>query len=53
MPCKRRVEYPGAMYHVMSRVDQREDIFFDEVDRLDFLKTLAEACRKTDWQVYA
>jgi REP element-mobilizing transposase RayT len=41
------------MYHVMSRGDQREDIFFDDVDRQDFLKTLAEACQKTDWQVHA
>jgi REP element-mobilizing transposase RayT len=23
------------------------------VDRQDFLKTLAEACQKTDWQVHA
>jgi len=22
-----RIEYPGAMYHVMNRGDQREDIF--------------------------
>ncbi len=27
MPRKLRVEYPGAMYHVMSRGDQRDDIF--------------------------
>jgi REP element-mobilizing transposase RayT len=42
MPRKLRVEYPGAMYHVMSRGDRREDIFLDDVDRQDFLKTLAE-----------
>ena len=24
----------------------------NEVDRHDFLKTLAEACEKTGWQVY-
>ena len=24
-----------------------------DVDRQDFLKTLAEACQKTDWQVHA
>lgn len=53
MPRKLRVEYPGAIYHVMSRGDQREDIFFDDVDRYDFIKTLAEACQKTDWQVHA
>ena len=53
MPRKMGVEYPGAMYHVMSRGDQREDIFLDDVDRHDFIKTLAEACQKTDWQVHA
>ena len=53
MPRQLRVEYPGAMYHVMSRGDRREDIFLDGVDRQDFLKTLAEACQKIDWQVHA
>ena len=50
---KKRVEYPGAIYHVMDRGDRREDIFYDDVDRQDFLKTLAEACQKTGWQVHA
>jgi REP element-mobilizing transposase RayT len=53
MPRAMRVEYPGAIYHVMDRGDRREDIFVDDVDRQDLLKTLAEACRKTDWQVPA
>ena len=53
MPRKMRVEYPGAIYHVMSRGDRREDIFLDDVDRQDFLKTLAEACQKTGFQVHA
>mgnify|MGYP001765238822 FL=1 len=53
MPRKLRVQYPGAIYHVMSRGDRREDIFFDDVDRHDFIKTLAEACQKADWQVHA
>ena len=35
----------------MSRGDRREDIYLDDVDRHDFLKTLAEACQKTGWQV--
>ena len=43
MPRKLRLEYPGAIYHVMSRGNRREDIFLDDVDRQDFLKTLAEA----------
>src|SRR5215471_5707135 len=53
MPRHLRVQYPGAMYHVMSRGDRREDNFLDDVDRHDFLKTLAEACQKTGWQIHA
>jgi putative transposase len=33
MPRKIRVQYPGAIYHVMSRGDRRENIFLDDVDR--------------------
>jgi putative transposase len=51
MSRKLRVEYPGATYHVMSRRDRRGDIFFNDVDRQDFIKTLAEACQKTGRQV--
>jgi putative transposase len=53
MPRQLRVEYPGAIYHVMDRGDRQEDIFVDDVDRQDFLKTLAEACQKTGWQIHA
>jgi len=44
MPRKLRIQYPGAMYHVMNRGDQREDIFKDNTDREKFLVTLGEAC---------
>src|SRR5664279_436719 len=53
MPRAMRVEYPGAIYHVMDRGDRREDIFVDDVDRQDCLKPLAEAGQKTGWQVHA
>ena len=53
MARKLRVEYEGAMYHVMNRGDRREPIFGDDVDRELFLKTLGETCAKTDWQVHA
>ena len=36
----------------MSRGDRREDISLDDVDRQDFLKTLAEAYLKTAWEVH-
>ena len=53
MARKLRVEYPGAVYHVMSRGGRRGAIFRDEEDRERFLATLAEACGKTGWQVHA
>ena len=53
MPRKVRVEYPGAIYHGMSRGDRREDIFQSDDDRRLFLETLGQACAKTDWQVHA
>src|SRR3974377_984089 len=53
MPRQLRVQYPGAIYHVMSRGRRREKIFLDDVDRQDFIKSLAEACEKTGWQVHA
>ncbi len=53
MARKLRVEYPGAIYHVMNRGDRREPIFQDDSDRRRFLETLTEACTKTEWQVHA
>jgi REP element-mobilizing transposase RayT len=53
MPRKLRMEYPGAIYHVVNRGDRREDIFKDDLDRQRFLSTLEEACQKTEWQVHA
>ena len=47
MPRQLRIQYEGALYHVMSRGDRGRPIFLDDVDRQDFLKTLAEACQKT------
>lgn len=53
MPRQVRIQYPGAMYHVMSRGNRRQNIYLDDVDRHDFLKTLAEASQKSGWQVHA
>jgi REP element-mobilizing transposase RayT len=53
MARKLRVEYPGAVYHVMNRGDRREPIFLTDRDRGLFLETLAQACQKTGWQVHA
>jgi len=53
MPRKLRLEYDGAIYHVMNRGNRRENIFRDEMDRKRFLATLGEACGKTQWQIHA
>src|SRR6266571_7308225 len=53
MARKLRVQYPGAIYHVINRGDRREPIFVDDADRRRFLETLAEACAKAQWQVHA
>ena len=48
MPRKLRIQYPGAIYHVMNRGDQREAIFRDDDDRQKPLTTLGEAGMKTE-----
>jgi REP element-mobilizing transposase RayT len=53
MARKLRIQYPGAIYHVMNRGDRRERIFSDDQDRQRFLETLTETCQKTGWQVHA
>src|SRR5208283_4985061 len=53
MPRKLRMEYPGAIYHVINRGDRREDIFRDDADRTRFLEALGEARAKAGWHVLA
>ncbi|MGA2748773.1 MAG: transposase [Verrucomicrobiota bacterium] len=53
MPRKLRVQYEGAIYHVINRGDRGEAIFIEDDDRWLFLKTLGEACQKTGWQIHA
>ena len=39
-----RVEYAGAVYHVMARGNQGRRIYADDPDRKRWLETLAEGC---------
>jgi len=48
-----RIEYAGAVYHVMARGNQGQSLFRDDPDRRRFLDTLGEACEKTGWRVHA
>ncbi|MBV5330659.1 MAG: transposase, partial [Chlorobium sp.] len=48
-----RIEFPGALYHVTSRGDRREDIFFDEADRLLWLELFGLVCLRHNWVCHA
>ena len=40
MPRQLRIQYAGAVYHVMARGDRREDIVHDDEDRAMVDQTL-------------
>ena len=48
-----RLELNGALYHVTSRGDGREDIFLTDQDRLVWLETLAQVCARFNWTCHA
>ena len=48
-----RIEFPGALYHVTSRGDGREDIYRGDADRRIFLALLAEVCEQFNWWGHA
>ena len=48
-----RLELPGALYHVISHGDGREDIFSADEDRLVGLETLAQVCERFNWICHA
>ena len=53
MPRQVRIEYAGAMYHVMARGNRRADIVFDDGDRKTFLRTLGEVCKRAGFRIHA
>jgi REP element-mobilizing transposase RayT len=53
MPRKPRIEYEGAVYHVMCRGNDGADIFWNDRDRELFLDTLEEACGRCGWRMHA
>jgi putative transposase len=53
MPRKPRIEYPGAVYHVLNRGNYRQDLFTLEGVGPSFEQTLFETCDRFGWQLYA
>ncbi len=37
-----RVEFPGAVYHITNRGNERKNIFLDDADRIKLLKILED-----------
>lgn len=48
-----RIEYPGAVYHAMSRGNNGQDVFENADGFRLFLSTLEEACLQTGWRIHA
>lgn len=48
-----RIEYAGAVYHVLARGNQGQRICADDGDRKLWLATVSEACRRTGWRIHA
>ena len=48
-----RIQYPGALYHVMNRGTARQPTFTDDSDCQAFLDTVAEAFRLWEIEVFA
>jgi len=48
-----RIEYPGAVYHVTSRGNDRQAVYETKADRYKFLSLLEQACKRYQWHVYA
>src|SRR3546814_16049601 len=48
-----RIEFAGALYHVMARGDARAAIFRDDPDRLAFCAGLSRVCERFHWRLWA
>ncbi len=48
-----RIEFDGAIYHVLSRGNEQRDIFTDDEDRLLFLELMGEMADRFNLEIYA
>src|SRR5436305_6639232 len=48
-----RIQYPGAIYHVMARGNAGQDIVGDDADRRRLLAGLEKSVRRSGWVLYA
>lgn len=53
MPRHKRLNVPGAIHHVITRGLNRQDIFFNDNDRNDFVARLEQGLSQTGCRCYA
>ena len=53
MPRKQRIEYPGAVYHIISRGNYRKELFLHDKTGEAFERTIFEAAERCGWKLYA
>jgi putative transposase len=53
MPRRLRLQYPGAIYHLMARGNGLQDIVSDDEDRDRLQEQLGRAAIRGSWQIYA
>ncbi len=53
MARKPRIQYPGAIYHILSRGNYRKDLFSVTQSGVEFEKALFEACESCGWRLHA
>ncbi|MDE2155707.1 MAG: transposase [Xanthomonadaceae bacterium] len=47
-----RLEFAGALYHVMARGNAREPIFLDDDDRAAFVDNLGRVAHRFEWRLW-
>lgn len=53
MARKQRIEYPGAVYHIISRGNYRKELFLGEKTGVAFEDTIFEVSERCGWKLYA
>jgi REP element-mobilizing transposase RayT len=48
-----RIEYPGAIYHITSRGNEKRPVFKGDHDRANFLNTLRHVNKRYNWICHA
>src|SRR5271155_3314972 len=51
MPRRLRIEFEGAIYHIMARGNARQKIVHDDEDRQRLIDDLARTVARSDWQL--